>query len=94
MGDYMKLSKSDVGSLVGISVMVVIFIFGVLNAIKMIDYVTFYTTTYTLLRDTNNCGLVVDKDKVKNSDMSGSQLEGFNDAVEKWNLVCSLKGGK
>ena len=88
----MKLSKSDVGSIVGISIMVVIFIFGVWNAIKVIDYVTVNTKTYTLLRDTNNCGLVVDKGKVKNSDMSESQLEGFNDAVEKWNLVCSLRG--
>lgn len=91
----MKLGKSDVGNLVGISVMVVIFIFGLLNGIKGIDYATVNTKTYELLRDANNCDIDLGNSEDKERTvLNEAQLEGFNDAVEKWNLVCSLKGSK
>jgi hypothetical protein len=84
--------KFNIVDLIGIGLVVSVLVYGGFQTGRFISYLMYYTQTYDLLRDTNNCKITMNKDKVWNSDLNASQMKGIKDAVEKWKLVCSMKG--
>ena len=74
--------------------MVMVFIYGCKLAADILNYYKFYSETYSVLRDSGNCELVLDRDKLDTFSLYKPRLDGITDVYEKWKLVCSMKGVK
>jgi hypothetical protein len=72
--------------------MVMVFLYGCKFAADILNYYKFYSETYSILRDSGNCSLVLDQDILDNLSLYKPRLDGVTDAYDKWKLVCSMRG--